>query len=115
MTFNNFEQIVKKHYPNCKLFKHGEFAGNKINVAVIFNGEHGRVYKYNGTYCDVLNRLGIKAIYEHNYQSYKNALEVAKRTHGKKNPFFGGTMDNSREIEEYTNYLNDIEQNYVII
>jgi hypothetical protein len=115
MTFAKFEELVKEKHPNATLFKHGEFAGNKINVAIIFNGEHGKVYQYNGTYCEVLNRLGVKAIYKHDYNALVSALENAKKRNGTENIFFGGIIDCSREIEEYTNRLNDVNANYVIV
>ena len=115
MTFAKFEELVKEKHPNATLFKHGEFAGNKINVAIIFNGEHGKVYQYNGTYCDVLNRLGVKAIYKHDYNALVSAFENAKKRNGKENIFFGGIIDCSKEIEEYANRLNDVDANYVIV
>ena len=115
MTFEKFEELVKEKHPNAKLFRHGEFAGNKINVAVIFSGEHGKVYRYNGTYCEVLNHLGIKAIYKHDYDNLVSALEMAKKRNGTQNIFFGGIVDCSREIEEYSHRLNDINENFVIV
>lgn len=115
MTFAKFEELVKEKHPNATLFKHGEFAGNKINVGIIFNGEHGKVYQYNGTYCEVLNRLGVRAIYKHDYNALVSALENAKKRNCTENIFFGGIIDCSREIEEYTNRLNDVNANYVIV
>ena len=115
MTFSKFEELVKEKHPNATIFKHGEFAGNKINVAIIFNGEHGKVYQYNGTYCEVLNRLGVKAIYKHDYDGLVSALERYKKMNGTTNIFFGDVVDYSREIEEYTNRLNDVVANYVIV
>ena len=115
MTFSKFEELVKEKHPNIRLFKHGKFAGNKINVAIIFNGEHGKVYQYNGTYCEVLNRLGVKAIYKHNYNALVSAHERYKERNGTKNIFTGDTIDYSKEIEEYTNRINNIQANYVIV
>lgn len=115
MTFAKFEELVTEKYPNARVFKHGEFAGGKINVAIIFNGEHGKVYQYNVTYCEVLNRLGLKAIYKHDYNALVSTLENAKKRNGTKKHLFGGIVDCSREIEEYTNRLNDVNANYVIV
>ena len=115
MTFSKFEKLVKGKHPNATIFKHGEFAGNKINVAIIFNGEHGKVYQYNGTYCEVLNRLGVKAIYKHDYNALVSALERYKKKNGTTNIFSGVIVDYSREIEECTNRLNDVVANYVIV
>lgn len=82
MTFAKFEELVKGKHPNAKVFKHGEFSGNKINVGICFeyveNSKFNDTYQYNGTYCEVLNRLGINAIYKHDYDALVLALESAK-------------------------------------
>lgn len=115
MTFAQFETIVKEKYPDIELFKHGEFAGSKINVAVIFH-PHGKAYRYNGTYCEVLNRLGIKAIYKHDVWNIEQALERYKQEHGKIDEWFGnGIFDYSAEIKEYEQQLQDIYDNYIIV
>ena len=115
MTFEKFEELVKGKHPNAKVFRHGEFTGSKINVAIIFNGEHGKVYKYNGTYCDVLNRIGVRAIYKNDYDALVSAVERAKKRNGTKNIFSGVIVNCARELEEYTNRLADVDANYVIV
>ncbi len=115
MTFSRFEELVKEKHPQAKLFKHGEFAGSKINVAIIFNGEHGRVYNYNGTYCDVLNKLGIKAVYKHNYDSAKATLERYIQDNGTECVFTGETLDNTEQIASWTAIVQDMETNCVIV
>lgn len=119
MTFAKFEKLVKRKHPNARVFKHGEFSGNKINVGICFeyvkNSKFNDTYQYNGTYCEVLNRLGINAIYKHDYDALVLALESAKKRSGSKNIFTGETIDCSRKIEEYTNRLNDVNANYVIV
>lgn len=119
MTFAKFEELVKGKHPNARVFKHGEFAGNKINVGVCFdyveNSKFNNTYQYNGTYCEVLNRLGIKAIYKHEYNALVSTLENAKKRNGTKNIFLGSIIDCSKQIEEYTNRLNDVNTNYVIV
>ena len=115
MTFAKFKEIVKNKYPNATMYQHGEFAGNKINVAIIFNGEHGKVYNYNGTYCEVLNKLGINAIYKHDYEALVSALERAKKDNGKPDIFFGGVVDTTKDIEEYTRILQEVQLNYIIV
>ena len=119
MTFAKFEELVKGRYPNARVFKHGEFAGNKINVGVCFdyveNSKFNNTYQYNGTYCEVLNRLGIKAMYKHEYKALVLALENAKKRNGTTNIFLGSIIDCSDKIEEYTNRLNDVNANYVIV
>lgn len=113
MTFKRFEEIVKGKYPEAELFAHGEFSGNKINVAIVFE-PHGKVYKYNGTYCSVLCRLGIKAIYRHDLEGYRATLDMYKRTNGTKG-FFGDTIDNTEEIAKCEADISDFEQNYIIV
>lgn len=118
MTFARFEELVKEKHPNAKLFRHGEFSGNKINVTVCFNYVEGsdfnKVYHYNGTYCEVLNRLGVKAIYKHDLVSIHNCLDRAKRTHGQKG-WFGDVIDNTEEIARLEKEISDYESNYVIV
>lgn len=119
MKFAKFEELVRRKHPNARVFKHGEFVGNKINVGVCFdyveNSKFNNTYQYNGTYCEVLNRLGIKAIYKHEYNALVSTLENAKKRNGTKNIFLGNIIDCSKQIEEYTNRLNDVNANYVII
>ena len=119
MTFAKFEELVKEKHPNARLFKHGKFAGSKINVGVCFNyvenSKFNKTYQYNGTYCEVLNRLGVKAMYKHDYDGLVFALERYKKMNGTTNIFFDDVLDYSREIEEYTNRLNDVNANYVIV
>ena len=79
------------------------------------NSKFNKTYQYNGTYCEVLNRLCIKAIYKHDYDSLVSTLERYKKMNGTTNIFFGDIVDYSREIEEYTNRLNDVNANYVIV
>lgn len=91
MTFAKFEELVKRQHPNARVFKHGEFAGNKINIGVCFdyveNSKFNNTYQYKGTYCEVPNRLGIKAIYKHDYKALVSNLETAKKRNGTKKYF----------------------------
>lgn len=117
MTFDRFEQLVKAKYPGVKLFPHGKFAEgvkSKINVGVIFH-ENSKVYTYNGTYCEVLNRLGIKAIYKHDLKAAEEHLEYAKNTNGRENIFSGKIIDKTAEIEELKTLLNDYYTNYIVV
>lgn len=116
MTFNQFTAIVNAKYPNAKMYMHGKMAGNKINVAIVFNGTNEeKVYQYNGTYCEVLNKLGIKAMYQHNYDAVKDHLAKAKALHETEDEFFGFTYDKSEEIKELTSLLNEIERDFIIV
>lgn len=113
MTFKRFEEIVKGKYPKAEVFSHGEFAGNKVNVAVIFE-PNTRVYKYNGTYCEVLNKIGIKAIYKHDLENVRGVVEMLKRSNGTKG-FFGDIIDNTEMIAKYEVDIANYEQNYIIV
>lgn len=115
MKFERFEELVKEKHPTATIFPHGKISGNKINVSIIFSGGCGKVYQYNGTYCDVLNKLGIKSIYKHDYNAIVCALERCIAEHGTEDKFFGGVLDRSAKIEEYRNRLNDLNENYIII
>lgn len=114
MTFTEFSRIVKAKYPEAELFKHGEMAGNKINVAVIFNPD-GKVYQYNGTYCEVLNKLKIKAVYKHNYENVISTLNRYIADNGKECEFFGGINNYDDDIERLTKIVKDYKENYIIV
>ena len=116
MTFKRFEEIVKSKYPEAEVFSHGEFergVRSKINVTVIFE-PHGKCYHYNGTYCEVLNRLGIKAIYKHDLESCRATLEMYKRTNGTEG-FFGNKIDNTESIANIEADISNFEKNYIIV
>lgn len=116
MTFKEFEAIVKEHRPEITVFSHGEFSGNKINVAVIFNPSgHGKVYKYNGSYCYVLNKLGIKAIYSEDLWNLEMALKRAIESHGTPNIFSNETIDNTEEIARLEKEIEEIKRDYIIV
>lgn len=114
MTFSNFKNIVKEKYPEAEMFAHGEFAGNKINVAIIFNPNNPKVYKYNGTYCEVLNKLGFKAIYRHDLENQIATLEMLQKLHGTEG-FWGDIIDNSKEIERVEQDITNFKENYIIV
>lgn len=113
MKFEKFEEIVKSKYPKAEIFAHGVFSGNKVNVAIVFE-PHTRVYKYNGTYCEVLNRLGIKAIYRHDLDAHIKTLEMLKNMNGQES-FFGMVIDNTQEISRFEKDLKDYQENYIIV
>lgn len=111
MKFADFENIVKSKYPNAEVFKHGEFAGSKINVAIIFDATNpfSKAYRYNGTYVDVLNKLGFQACYKHDVKSVENTIAMLQRTHGEEG-FFGDIIDNTESIGKYQKILDDMLQ-----
>ena len=116
MTFKTFEGIVKEHRPEIEVAPHGQYLGvvNSVSVAVIFNPPYGKVYHYNGTYCDVLNRLGIKACYRSQLNTFQENLKRLKTKHGKLS-VFGYLIDNTEEIQRYEEIIARIEREFIII
>lgn len=115
MTFPAFESLVKDRYPEAEVYPHGS-TKNSIAVQVQFK-PGGKTYSYNGSYCYVLNRLGIKAIYEWDLRELKHTLELLIRTDGEPNPFDLSCkpMDNSERIEELRTQIREYETNYLVI
>jgi hypothetical protein len=116
MTFNEFERIVKEHRPEITVYPHGDFKRNKINVTVIFNPSgHGKVYHYNGSYCYVLNKLGIKAIYSEDLWNLEMCLKREIETNGEPNIFDDEPMDNSEDIARLEKEIEEIKRDYIIV
>jgi hypothetical protein len=137
MTFTRFEEIIKEKYPKAVVTSHrgnGRYCGNNGNATTVcmrFNGEYSKTYKYNGTYCDILNKLGIKTIYKHDYDALITAFNKEKENNDDSGiialysqlyPYL--TKDeviekaariHTNKIADYTNRLNDIELNYIIV
>lgn len=113
MTFEQFESIVKEHRPEIQVFQHGDVAGT--NVAVIFNPQHGKVYNYRGSYCYVLNRLGIKAVYRSEITSLQSYLQRLKDAHGTLSIFGDCKIDNTKEIQRCEEKLARIQREFIII
>lgn len=118
MTFESFQKIVKERRPGVTVFQHGDFATKckNISVAVIYGPvETSKVYTYYGTYCEVLNRLGIKAIYAHDLKAIKSALAQYIERDGSVDFFSGEPVDYSAKIAEYAKLVEDYEKNYIIV
>lgn len=114
MKFKEFEAIVKKKYPRAELTPHGKYLGAKINVSINFNPPYGKTYVYFGSYCYVLNKLNIKAVYNHDVITTENLLASYKKNHGTEG-FFGEILDYTHEINQYTKLLTDYKNQYIII
>lgn len=115
MTFKQFEQIVRERRPDVEVFQHGNFTNKTtLSVAVIFNGGKSKTYLYHGSYVDVLNRLGIKAVTKAGVQTLQNALQRCKELNGTK-AFFGRVQDFTEEIAYYEEELADIRENCIIV
>lgn len=116
MTFKTFEGIVKEHRPEIEVAPHGQHlgAGNSVSVAVIFNPPYGKVYNYRGSYCDVLNQLGIKACYRSQLITLKETIKRSKNAHGTRS-LFGYLIDNTKEIQRCEEELARLEREFIII
>lgn len=99
MTFKNFLEIVKQKYPEAKFLPHGCSEKNKLSVLVIFDPKNPRAeqYRYNGTYCEVLNKLGIPAIYKQDYEGRKKSLSRLIEENGTLG-FFNRIIDNTESL-----------------
>ena len=122
MTFKKFEEIVKAHRPDVTVHKHNTYAEEKSNfcVFVVFNEgtpNESRVYRYNGSYIDVLNKLHINTVEQKYVDSVKHRLAELEAEHGTEvEGLFGDTYiaDNTEEINRYSAMLEDYK-NYVVV
>ena len=110
MTFAKFAAIAAAYRPDVEVTRHNGFQ-EQSGVGVVFrqfNGSSGggnRIYRYKGSYSDILNRLGIKVVTWEEYESVRFSLQHAREQHGKVNIFSGKPQDRSREIAEYEELL----------
>lgn len=122
MTFKRFAEIVKENRPEITVFQHGTYAEEKTNfaVSVIFNQgqpNESRVYQYNGSYVDVLNKLHINAVEKKFIDNIKHILQELVAANGKEEEdIFGDTyiVNNDAEIANYTDLLKKYES-YIIV
>ena len=119
MTFQKFKEIVESRRPDVRVSPHGGYQSDgskhRLGVTFIKNGRESRVYDYTGTYCEVLNKLGIPAVYEHDVYTAKDSLKRAKERHGTEDPFFGGLRDCTKEIAKLEAFLLRIENKETIV
>ena len=116
MTFAKFAAIVATYRPDVEVTKHNGFQ-EQSGVGVVFKDSHGstggstdhRIYRYKGSYSDILNRLGIKVVTLDDYESVRWSLRRAREMHGKANIFSGKPQDRSREIAGYEELLRRFE------
>lgn len=115
MTFKQFEAIAKKYRPDAVVSKHGEFWRNHETVTrlgiyfIDADGNPSKVYDYAGTYQEVLRKLGIETVTKEQIEIAETMLAKLKAEHGKTDPFFGLTIDNSESIKEYETKLKQYE------
>lgn len=104
MTFKTFEKIAAMHRPDVIVSAHGDYCNNKskntLGIIFVKDGKQSKVYKYSGTYAEILNRLNIAIITNTDLATLENQLKDYQDRHGKKNIFTGKAADYSREIAE---------------
>lgn len=107
MTFEQFAELALTVNGVANVHAHGGKDG-----AVIELGR--KTYKYNGSYADILRRLGVRVCYSRDLTTLESALQRAKDTHGKKSAF-GFVRDNSADIDELVKKIDHIKANYIIV
>lgn len=122
MTYKTFAAIAATYRPDVEVTRHNGFQ-EQSGVGVVFRGDdcslagntdhhserENHIYRYKGSYSDILNRLGIKVVTREDYENTRWALERAREQHGKINIFSGKPQDRSREIAEYEELLQKFE------
>ena len=112
MTFKQFESLVKTNRPDLIVHPHGAVMGNGVKIAVQFK-PNGKLYNYAGSYVQVLNRLGINAIYRSEYEQVKRLLQSSIEDDGKET--FYGIYDGTKDIARFTEQLARYDREYIII
>ena len=125
MTFQQFENIVKGRRPDIKsVHKHTENAytnSKTLNVGVCYS--NGKAYSYHGTYCEVLNKLGIKAIYQHDVDGIVSHINDLKESieNPEPNPFLPNVSIEDirasyiKELSEYETILSEVLNDCIIV
>lgn len=111
MTFKKFEEIVKAHRPEITVYPHSrsEFVGVQFTPT-------GRIYDYAGSYVQVLNRLGIKAITKADLHQLQDHLSKLEAEDGKESIWWWGeVVDNTKLIQECKQQIDEIMRTYIVI
>lgn len=114
MTFTAFEKVVKDRYPEMEVYPHGSGRNRTISVRVQFR-PGGKCYDYNGTYVEVLNRLGILSVYRAHYDLTKKILADYISRDGEICFFTDEPADYSKQIAEYRDLINRYDTQYLIV
>ena len=111
MNLTEFTSIVRNKYPNAVIHKHKTELNNRVELMIMFY-RYGKAFTYKGTYCEILNKLGIKAItkYEFDTLCAKFAvLECAIKNED------GVINKNNPEYLNLYEKLYNIKNGYIII
>lgn len=122
MTFKKFEELLKTKYPEAEPCPHGKFGGTEGSGYVEINFKpNSRCYTYRGSYMEILNRLGVKAVYKRDIERAEKDLKYYKENDGKISPFtlFGNDdcrLDYTQEIKHLEAYLKERRSgDYIIL
>ena len=118
MTFSKFLELLKTKYPNAEAYAHNVMCGDvphyKGKTGVVF-APGGKVFMYSGAYEDVLNKVGIPTITHERFDPMCEALAKYKAEHGTKDPFFGFTIDCSKDIDRLEAEIAEIRATHFIV
>lgn len=110
MTFKKFKDIVNTYKPEITVYQHGD--NNSVSVQYT---PDGRIYDYSGSYIHVLNRIGIKAVYQSDLNMMEEELHRLEAKDGKKDIWFDTIADYSKQIEWQKNEIDRIKKECIII
>lgn len=110
MTFKKFETVVKKYRPDIfKVFQHNAINSSKtLNTAIQFK-EGGKVYIFNGSYGDILNKLNIDYTTQKELDNIKRSISETKAKNGTAG-LFGNILRLDDEISSLEKRLEHLEK-----
>lgn len=119
MTFNQFEKTVKHFRDDVIVSQHGSFCNNKskntLGIIFLKNGKESRVYNYSGTYREILTQLKITDYYmDEDITEYQFRINQLRKSNGTKSIFSDKTIDNTKEIAEIENKINEKLKSYKV-
>lgn len=111
MTFKKFETVVKKYRPDIfKVFQHNAVTNSsKTLSAAVQYKEGGKVYIFNGSYGDILNKLNIEYTTQKELDNIKRSISEAKENNGTAG-LFGDIRHLDDEISSLEKRLEHLEK-----
>lgn len=110
MTYKEFKAIVAAEKPELTVSQQSKTQDG--GVMVTFK-PGGKAYIYRGSYQQILGKLGINKIGEHEKAeellNLRNQLDYYRRHHGKKSIFTGKVTDYTKEIKDTERKIKDLE------
>ncbi len=111
MNLTEFTSIVRNKYPNAVIHRQETYLDNRMKIMIMFY-RYGKAFTYKGTYCEILNKLGIKAITKTEFATLCARLAVLKCAIENED---GTKNENNPEYLELNNKVNNIKSDYIII